>query len=51
MNKELFKLRDLKIDDVKKYIDFLSEIINILFIFKMVHSARLELALPKGQGF
>ena len=25
MNKELFKLRDLKIDDVKKYIDFLSD--------------------------
>ena len=25
MNKELFKLRDLKTDDVKKYIDFLSD--------------------------
>ena len=25
MNKELFKLRDLKTDDVKKYLDFLSD--------------------------
>ena len=33
--------------------DFLlvSEIITGLIIFKMVPSARLELALPKGQGF
>ena len=30
---------------------FESEIINGFFIFSVVPSARLELALPKGQGF
>ena len=34
-----------------KDLKFLSEIINGLFIYKLVPSARLELALPKGQGF
>jgi hypothetical protein len=30
---------------------FLSDINIVLFIRKVVPSARLELALPKGQGF
>ena len=30
---------------------FVSDMINVLFIIKVVPSARLELALPKGQGF
>ena len=42
-NDRFFKLEK---DDLK----FLSEIICILFIL-VVPSARLELALPKGQGF
>ena len=40
-----------KINLIFNDFSFLSEINDVLIIFFMVPSARLELALPKGQGF